>query len=60
MSERGKLAAVDRYLIEKGQMKHIDAVEGISSISVRKKQMQKEMINSTYLIQKLVYLMLDS
>ena len=34
---KGKLAAVDRHLIEKGRMVHLDEMEKISLIRLRKK-----------------------
>lgn len=34
---KGKLAAVDRYLIQQGRLKHVDSQEKIKKIPVRKK-----------------------
>ncbi len=57
---KGKLAAVDRHLIAKGRMKHIDTEEGIKEIAVCKKNggMPKQ-VSSNELVQELARLLVD-
>jgi predicted glycosyltransferase len=56
---KGKLSAVDRYLVDKGKMCHIDSEEGISSIPIRKKESLNKTQNNTELIKELAQLMIQ-
>ncbi|OEU83220.1 MAG: hypothetical protein BA865_03175 [Desulfobacterales bacterium S5133MH4] len=57
---KGKLAAVDRYLIEKGRMKHIDSLEQVHSIPVCKKNgTVPKLADSNELVQELARLLVD-
>lgn len=57
---KGKLAAVDRYLIEKEQMNHVDSLEKINSIPICKKNRKSNFLEvSSFSIQQLVQTMVD-
>jgi predicted glycosyltransferase len=51
---KGKLAAVDRYLMDKGRMRHIGSIEEIASIPVCKKKRQKRVMNSKKMVHQIV------
>ena len=56
---KGKLAAVDRYLIELGRLRHIDSEEGIKGIDVRKKRDRLPKLGSDGLVEELARLLVD-
>jgi len=56
---KGKLAAVDRYLMEKGRMRHVDSAEGIASIPICKKTSRDMMMHPTDIIKEVVRLMVN-
>jgi len=56
---KGKLAAVDRYLIEQGRMIHIDSEEGIERVSVRKKNGEMDKLRSNGLVEELARLLVE-
>jgi len=56
---KGKLAAVDRYLIEQGRLRHIDTEEGIKIIEVCKKRGRMPKLGSDGLVQQLAVLLVD-
>ncbi len=49
---KGKLAAVDRYLMDKGRIQHIDTLEEIGKIPVVKKQKHRKMNGNANLVQE--------
>jgi len=57
---KGKLAAVDRYLIEQGRLKHINSVDQIKNIPICKKNGEMARLTGpNNLIQKLARLLVD-
>ncbi len=43
---RGKLVAVDRYLVERGRMRHITSESDVAAIPVCKKERQERLAGS--------------
>jgi len=56
---KGKLAAVDRYLIEKGRLRHIDSEEGVERIAICKKRDRVSKLGSDGLVEELAGLMVE-
>ncbi|MCX5814206.1 MAG: DUF354 domain-containing protein [Proteobacteria bacterium] len=57
---KGRLAAVDNYLIERGRMVHIDSENGINNIHISKKANSHKMKNHNNLIDEVVGLFLSN
>jgi len=55
---KGKLAAVDSYLVQKGRMRHIDSTESIVSIPICRKSPNRKMDNPVQLIQEVAKILL--
>ena len=56
---KGKLAAVDRYLIEQGRLRHIDSEDEIKEIEICKKRGTMSKLGSDGLVEELAQLMVD-
>ena len=56
---KGKLAAVDRHLIDQRRMNHVGSLEQVNSIMVCKKKRIKEALDSKRIVKDIVRLMLN-